>query len=129
MINQVEAENNFFEEEPILTPMYFCDRTAWRPQKLRRLNDFFYDVDKAKTDILAEMKLKRQCREEIEKVIDMNEKELRDYNDRVESYKQLYYNQSDDIKKIILRDFVYKKMQLVNAHLLDKLDTGEAESD
>ncbi len=64
--------------------MYFSDRTAWRPQKLRRVNDFFYDVDKAKTDLMPEMKRKRELREEVETVKEMNEEELRIYNDKVE---------------------------------------------
>ena len=47
----------------------------------------------------------------------------------MERYKYSNYTSSDDIKKIILRDFVYKHMQLVNFDLLDKLDTGEADEE
>lgn len=47
----------------------------------------------------------------------------------MERYKYSNYTSSDDIKKIILRDFVYKHMQLVNVDLLDKLNTGEADEE
>ena len=39
------------------------------------------------------------------------------------------YTSSDDVKKIILRDLLYKNMQFVNAEMLEMLDTGEAEEE
>ena len=40
------------------------------------------------------------------------------------SFKYQNYTSSDDIKKIILRDLLYKKMHFVNAEMLDLLDKG-----
>ena len=57
----------------------------------------------------------------------MNNRELKFYQQQVSRYKQVNFSSSDDVKRIILRDFSYKKMQLVNPHLLDMLDTGETE--
>ena len=39
------------------------------------------------------------------------------------------FTSSDDVKKMILRDLRYKKMQFLNAELLDLLDKGENDSD
>ena len=39
------------------------------------------------------------------------------------------FTSSDDVKKVILRDLRYKKMQFFNAELLDLLDRGENDAD
>ena len=40
----------------------------------------------------------------------MNQKEKAVYNEAVRTYKKVHYNNSEDIKKIILRDLKYSKM-------------------
>ena len=42
----------------------------------------------------------------------------------VSNFKLQNYTASDDVKKIILRDLLYKKMHFVNADMLDLLDKG-----
>lgn len=39
------------------------------------------------------------------------------------------YTSSDDIKKIILRDLRFKKMQFFNTELLEMLDKGETDGE
>lgn len=129
MIHQIEEINGGFEDEPIEEPSYFCEPTEWRPKKMRTLEDFFFDVDKSKPDFLVEMKNRKQCREEIENLSELNENEKEKYDELIRRYKMQCYQSSDDIKKIILRDLRFKHMQFFNAELLDNLDTGETDSE
>lgn len=45
IVNQIESLNDHFEEKPITRPVYFCEETHWRPQKMRSLEEFFFDID------------------------------------------------------------------------------------
>lgn len=42
-------------------------------------------------------------------------------------YKNMNFGSSDDVKKLILRDLSYRHMHLVNADLLELLETGESD--
>lgn len=59
----------------------------------------------------------------------MNEQERARFDETVERFKETTYISGDDIKRIILRDLVYRKMQFVNAELLALLDSGESDSE
>ena len=59
----------------------------------------------------------------------MNKAERAKYDIQISKYKQMNFTSSDDVKKLILRDLRYKKMQFLNAELLDLLDRGENDSD
>ena len=62
------------QAQPIrVEPVFFCESTEWRPTKLRKIQDFFYDIDKMKPDHFAQYKENGRCREELEKIDDMNE--------------------------------------------------------
>ena len=52
----------------------------------------------------------------------LNEKERIKYDEAVATYKKVHYNSSEDIKKVILRDFKYSTMQLINPHLMLEID-------
>ena len=72
------------------------------------------------------MKTRGLCRPELESIDDMNEEERERFDVTVARYKQMNYTSGDDIKKILLRDLLYRKMHFVNQELLESLDTGEA---
>lgn len=93
------------------------------------LEDFFYNVDKTRPDLFELAKTKGDCRDELESIDEMNEEERESFDSAVERYKRNNYTSSDDVKKIIIRDLLYKKMQFVNPEMLDLLDTGEAEEE
>lgn len=44
-------------------------------------------------------------------------------------FKSQSYNSSSDVKKIMIRDSLYRHIHFINAEMLEKLDKGEAESD
>ena len=50
LICQIEEHNNNYEENPIVEPVFFCDSTEWRPSRLRKIQDFFYDIDTDRPD-------------------------------------------------------------------------------
>ena len=52
----------------------------------------------------------------------MNEELKELYDAEVRKYKSQYYGQSDDAKKLILRDLRYKNMHMINPDLLVNLD-------
>lgn len=78
--------------------------------QLRSLEDFFYDVDKARPNHLEEMKTRGTCRPELESIEEFDEKERETYDLTLSRYKQMNYTSGDDVKKIIIRDLLYKKM-------------------
>ena len=59
----------------------------------------------------------------------MNEVEREAFDHMVENYKFQNYSSSDDVKKLILRDLLYKKMHFVNADMIDLLDRGLEDTD
>ena len=120
---------NDFEDNPIRVPSILCEATGWQPEKLRKLEDFFYAVDKSKPDHFEDAKSRGLCRPDLTSVDEMDEQERARYDETVERYKETTYISSDDIKRIILRDLLYRKMQFVNAELLALLDSGEADSE
>ena len=128
MLHQLEDVNDF-EDNPIRVPSILCEATGWQPEKLRKLEDFFYAVDKSKPDHFEDAKSRGLCRPDLTSVDEMDEQERARYDETVERYKETTYISSDDIKRIILRDLLYRKMQFVNAELLALLDSGEADSE
>jgi len=60
---------------------------------------------------------------------DLNERETELFERELIRYKQMNFQASDDVKKLILRDLSYKQMHLVNSDLLEVLDTGKSELD
>lgn len=87
--------------------MYFCESTSWRPWKLRTVEDFFFDIDKTKPDLLSDMIMRDQCREEVTSVSELNAKEKEIYDTYVRRYKQMNFSCTDDVKKLILRELHY----------------------
>ena len=128
MIHQLEDVNDF-EESTSRVPSILCEATGWQPEKLRKLEDFFYAVDKTKPDHFEEAKSRGLCRPDLISVDEMNEKERARFDETVDRFKETTYISGDDIKRIILRDLVYRKMQFVNAELLALLDSGESDSE
>ena len=128
MIHQLEDVNDF-EESTSRVPSILCEATGWQPEKLRKLEDFFYAVDKTKPDHFEEAKSRGLCRPDLTSVDEMNEKERARFDETVDGFKETTYISGDDIKRIILRDLVYRKMQFVNAELLALLDSGESDSE
>ena len=69
-------------------------------------------------------KQQRRCRESLQSIDEMNETEREGFDSMVSNFKLQNYTASDDVKKIILRDLLYKKMHFVNAEMLELLDKG-----
>lgn len=128
LVSQIEDINGNFDYKPVTKPVVFSDAGGWRATPLRTLEDFFYDVDKARPNHFEEMKTRGTCRPELESIEEMNAQERERYDLTLQRYKQMNYTSGDDVKKIIIRDLLYKKMQFFNPELLTKLDTGEADS-
>ena len=51
------------------------------------------------------------------------------YDAYVKTYKKRNYSSIDDVKRIIIRDLRYKKMQLVNAELMLNIENQDADFD
>ena len=72
LLHQLEDVNDF-EDNPIQEPSILCEATGWQPEKLRKLEDFFYAVDKSKPDHFEEAKTRGRCRPDLTSVDEMNE--------------------------------------------------------
>ena len=93
---------------------------------MRTIEDFFFEVDKRKPNFFEDMKLKGGCSKDLESIEEMSEIERNRYDELISRHKSLNFTSSDDVKKIIMRDLLYKRMQFFNAELLELLDKGEA---
>ena len=87
LVHQLEEVNDF-EENPIRVPSILCEATGWQPEKLRKLEDFFYAVDKSRPDHFEDMKIRGVCRPDLTSVDEMNEKERTKYDETVERFKE-----------------------------------------
>ena len=87
LVQQIEDVNNNFEEKPIKEAKYFCKSTEWRPTKLQKLEDFFYDLDKTKPDHLEYWKTRGECSEEITSIDEMTEPQRIKFDEFVRNYK------------------------------------------
>ena len=68
-------------------------------------------------------------REEVQEFSDLNETEKEAYVDLQQQYKKRHYSSSEDIKRIIIRDMLYPKMQFINADLILNLDNNAEDYD
>ena len=122
LIRQIEDNNDQFVDDDLETPSYFCEATGWRPRTLHRIEDLFYNIDSHKENTLEVLQKRGGIRESVTELSQLNEKERIKYDEAVATYKKVHYNSSEDIKKIILRDFKYSTMQLINPHLMLEID-------
>ena len=79
--------NENFEDKPITQATYFCKSTNWMPVHLRKLEDFFYDLDKAKPDHLEYWKTRGECDETITSIDEMTETQRAKFDTFIASYK------------------------------------------
>ena len=122
LIRQIEDNNDQFIDDDLDSPSYFCEATGWRPKTLHKIEDLFYEIDNSKENILEGLKRKGLIQGEVVKPSQMSKKEKKIYEEAVKTYKKVHYNSSEDIKKIILRDLKYSKMQLINPELMLNID-------
>lgn len=56
LIQQIEDINENFEHSPITEAKYFCKSSFWKPAPLRKLEDFFFDLDRTKPNLFDSWK-------------------------------------------------------------------------
>ena len=106
-----------------------CSETRWKPKNIKKVEDFFYELDKTKPDHFQILKDRGTIRDNLSSPEDMNESERQKFDEYTIRFKKMNYTTSEDIKKIIIRDCQYKKMQFVNPHLIANLDNTDSEFD